>query len=865
METATKMVTALRERPKLLFVLVAAGILVLHLFIFRDVLLASGDTLQNKASVVRDELVPFFSFANGYMPSATSELTGSDEFRVTYSFWTSWVRFNPILPIMLVLVNALAAYLLFYAFYRVVRHFAASPHKAVFVSLLAAMLIHCILLYAKIAHFYTLILGFGMFALALSLVIEQFFFAAKLSIKHMVFVIVLVLLNPAIHYHIIFYLGAGLIFGLHTIMALVLRTFTWRQLGRNALYVGIVVVASLVPYLAYIYLTTPASEAVFQQIPVNYWMIFYSSVPLLYLLSFDSLGHVDLFRYGDYRAPQATASMLIIFALIAGLFLLRGWRHLTAAKKSLLYILFVVTLLSIWMAIGYSSKSLISFHDTLGAISSFLAHVDNIVAHAAEQVVNVFINILRFPHRFQFLFYYAAGVLLALVLLWLYNLARERGISMVLSCLGIVALIVVPLLASPAYRDTFLTGNFGGFLAPYKIPDDLVHIKSELDQQKDNRVFILPSLESGRVITTQGQRHSFLDKYLIYYLEQPAVYTGYGADTTQKIVSHMVYRSIVDGTNVWQDMLIDNLGVTHILVPKHTEQRSEQTVYLPGIEEKISQSLAKSTRFTKAHDGPDFALYQVAQRPQPQANLLANVSWQTFGTTFGQPDSSWTQRLFFPVQQGAYQKAAGDHFALTDNPERNFYRLYTAKKGGIAVPDTTLLPFTTKLIPSSTFTANMFSLSTLYNRDDDYNYTKEAIPSLLNLQTAQFVGVAASSDSQVSMKLSTAQAGQHRLLLHAASQHDTITAQVDGQQVKLRRIKGDAPTKDFVDFTYYTADVTLPQGTHTVTIASGNKTTLVEYAAALPTSDIPDDFTHVTLPGLTISPTPQPTIYKVTF
>lgn len=359
---------AFLRRPKMAFLLVAAGILLLHIVIFRDVLVAGVDVAQNQASVVRDELVPFFSFANGYMPSATSELTGSDEFRVTYSFWTSWVRFNPILPIMLVLVNALAAYLLFYAFYRIVRYFTASPLKAMYMSLLGALLIHFVLLYAKIAHFYTLILGFGMFALALSMVIEQLFFATKIQIKALIAVAALVLLNPAIHYHIIFYLGACLLFVLHIIMAAVLRKFSWAQLRRNALYLAIVIAASLIPYLAYIYATTPASDAVFQQIPVNYWMIFYSSVPLLYLLSFDSLGHVDLFRYGDYRAPQATASMLIIFAIIAGLFLLRGWRHLAAAKKSLLYILFVVVLLSIWMAVGYSSRSLVSFHDALGAL-----------------------------------------------------------------------------------------------------------------------------------------------------------------------------------------------------------------------------------------------------------------------------------------------------------------------------------------------------------------------------------------------------------------------------------------------------------------------------------------------------------------
>lgn len=848
------------RRRGIVYWMAAGIILLLHIIIFRDVLAASPDILQNKSSVVRDELVPFFSFSNGYMPAATSELTGSDEFRVTYSFWTSWVRYNPILPFMLVALNALSAYILFYAIYRLVRRIAEHPLRAAFVSLLVAVAVHLVLMYAKIAHFYSLIFGFSLFALALTLYIEQLFFATKIQVKNTLAVTALVLINPAIHYHVIFYLAGGLLLLLSMVFTIITRRFSWPQLRRNLAYTGMTFAASLVPYLVYISLTTPASDAVFNQMPVNYWMIFYSSVPLLYMLSFDSLGHVDLFRYGDYMAPQATASMLLLFAIIAALFLCNGWRQLTTRKKGMVYSLFVVLLLSVWMAIGFSNKTLVSFHAVLGGISSVLSHIHSGLTQAANELILVFISILRFPHRFQFMFYYAAAVLLAVVLLWLFGWLRDKKIPAAAVCAILVLAVAAPLVGSTAYRETFTTGNFGGFFAPYKIPDDLVKIKGILQKETVGRLFILPSLESGRVIATNSQRYSFLDKYFIYYLEQPSIYTGYGADTGNKIVSHMVYRSMWDATQSWQGIAANSLGVTHMLVPKHTQARSEQTVYLDGVENDIANSLGSSTAFEKLYDGPDYSLYKRTATFDQNANVMLDMQWPAANKQLDHAEPLGS-RLFFPIQQKDFNAAAGSHQLLSDNPERSFYHLY-ASRTKIGAPDSNLLPFSTDLIPSSNFTANMFSLSTLYDSEDDYNYTHETVPSLLNLQTAQFVGVAGHSAGEVAMQL-PASAGPHRLLLHAASRQPTIIAKLNGQQITLTRLAGDPATTDQIDFTYYTADVSLNQGDNLVTVPSGNKTILVEYVAAVPKNDLPSDFANANAGGVHITQAAQPQMYNV--
>ncbi len=853
------------ERQRWAFLLIIGLLLVIHVFVFRGVLADAPEITKGNASLVREELVPFFDFSSQYIPAASSELTGSDEFRVTYAFWTSWVRYNPILPYMIVLLNTLSAFILFYAFYRIVRRFAENrPRRAMYVALLSALLIHFVLLYSKIAHFYTLIFGFSMFALSVTLLLEQLFFNTTISKKNIIATSALVLLNPAIHYHVIFYLIMVVAFAVKGVLWLGQRR---KKVGlaakKSVLYLVAIGFCSLIPYLLYIKLTTPATDSVFTQIPVNYWMIFYSSVPIEFLFSLDSLGHVDLFRYGNYLAPEARLMTMVVFLVIGSIFFHKRWRRLENTPRVFILALFSMLLIAMWMSIGYSSEAIYSFHQFLGDIGLFLAQHTNAFADAASQMLGIFINVLRFPHRFEFIVFYAVGVLGAIGFLWLFTYIREQGYRKFIAIGATVLIALLPFVSSSAYRETFFTGNFDGFLTPYKIPPDLTKIKAVLQGSQQNRVFIMPSMESGRQIAGRGTNYTFLDKFFIYYLDQPSLYYGGGADAANKIVAYMAYRAVAYDEPWWQEILVNDLGITHILVPKHLADREKSVTYLPDIDKKLDRSLQKSDTFKPVYEGQDYSLYKANRAKTADKSVMADLSWKAFLESFNKRPLT-NQSLFFSAQMKDFAKQGGERQIMTDNPERTFYRLYTNKVGTSFLPSSSLLPFSKDLIASSSFTSNMFSLSTLYNQGDGYNYTHEVVPSLLGLKTAQFVGLAPHSQATIKVQAQASSDGTYRLVLYSASKSKTITIKNGGKNHILTRLEAETIPKDYIDFNYYIADVELKKGTQTFVVEPGEETLLTEYLGLIPTKDIPKDFNNVEQDGMSMKATDTPWMYNVT-
>lgn len=853
-----------KKRTRTALVVVFGLLLVVHLFIFRTILIHSSAIVHNNASIVREELVPFFNYHSQYIPTESSKLTGSNEFRVTYSFWSSWTRYNPILPFMLVIVNTISAFVLFYAIFRIVRRFAKDQQaKAIFVSFLAALFVHFVLLYSKIAHFYSLILGFALFALAMSLVIEQFFFEEKLNWKNIVAAGLLVLINPAVHYHVIFYLALAMLLVLQALASLGSGwRAIWKILKRNILYCILVGLLSAVPYLLYIKFTTPTTTDVFNQIPVNYWMIYYSSVPLQYLFSLDSLGHVDLFRYGNYLAPQPRLMTLAAMIVATSIFISKRWATLSSKKRTPFLVILAMVVISLWMSIGYSNDSVFSFHQFLGGIDSLLVNSTSTLATEGIKLIGIFINVLRFPHRFEFIVFYGSGLLLALGLMWLIDYIREHGLKRAAILVITTVITLVPFLASAAYRTTLTSGDFGKFLTPYQIPQDLKNIKQKLTTTQNNRVFILPSMESGRQINGSDTHYTFLDKYFIYYLNQPTLYYGQDADTNNKIVAFMVYRAIGYGQDWWQDILINDFGITNILVPKNLHDRPKSITYLPGIEDKIGESLAHSSRFKNVYDGKDYALYATTERPTTKA-VLNDTSWSDMLKQFTTKGFSLDdQRLFYPAQLASFLKQT-DKTVQTDNPERSFYTLYLSQKGKSFAADSSLLPFSNGLVASSSFTAGMFSLTTLYGKENKYNYAHEVVPSMLSLPTAQFVGTGPNNGDKVLVTLKVPKDGNYRVLIHAASADQTLNVKNGKNTYAFTRLSGDPTPQGYVDFSYYKSDIHLTKGAHTFAVPSSKASNLVEQMGLIPSGDVPADFSNVKQGNVTMKQTATPGTYTV--
>ena len=266
-----------------------------------------------------------------------------------------------------------------------------------------------------------------MFALSLSLLFEQVFFKLRLSIKNILGVSALTLFNPAIHYHVIFYVVAALIIFIHAIFTLIMnRRFFWKYFWRGLRYFGLIVLLSLVPYVVFIFLTSGSSiSGVSTQIPVNYWMIYYASLALPYVFSLDTAGHVDLIRYGNYLTPIPRFGSMLVMFLIGSIFMFKRWQSMHIVIKVFVITLFIIMLFAMWMTIGYSENSPYSFHDVLGNIAIFFGQLGN-VGSAVAGLIGTFINVLRFPHRFQFIYFYVAGLLFMITLVWLREVLMRR-------------------------------------------------------------------------------------------------------------------------------------------------------------------------------------------------------------------------------------------------------------------------------------------------------------------------------------------------------------------------------------------------------------------------------------------------------
>lgn len=848
-----------------LYAAIFAGFLLMHVFIFRDVVAAIPSIINGDASIVREELVPFFDFGSQFWGEGASTLTSSEEVRVTYSFWTAWMRYYQVLPFAIVILNAVSAFILFYAFHRIGRYVYKKSLFGLVAAVLAAVLVHTILLYAKMAHFYVLVIGFSMFALSLSLVCEQLFFKLHLTKKNIIAVSLLTLFNPAIHYHVIFYVVVALIMIIHSIFTLIMnRKFFWKYFRRSALYFTLLILFSLVPYVLYIFLSSSSSIAgVSTQIPVNYWMIYYASLGLPFIFSLDTAGHLDLIRYGNYLTPIPRFGSTLVMFLIGGLFLFKSWRTLHIVVRIFVLTLFIIMLFAMWMTIGYSDNSPYSFHKVFGDVALFFAGTGSAIGSTIAGFMGTFINILRFPHRFQFIYFYAAGILFMVALVWLRDVfVRKFSIGLASSLVVLIALF--PILASNDYRTALTSGDLATFVAPYRIPNDLKNIKAKLANQPDRKLFILPTLESGREIAQDGKRYSFLDKYLIYYLNKPTYYYGAGANTENKLASYLVYRAIAYNERWWDYVLANNLGITDIVVTKNARQREKGISYLPGIETKIKKSLISSERYKKTYTGKDYELYSLKEQPNTQSATLIDTQWQNT-LTYLNGDKKSNDAAYFPLQINQFVKAAGEKKLLTDSVEQSFYDLYVhANPDMTFVPRPASLPFNSQYVASSNFTNNTLSLSTLYAKDDDYNYLHENIPSLMNLQRPSFVGLTKGRDS-LDIKLKIPQENEYRLLLHAASKGDEVQAAIGGHSIVFKKVQSSQSEHgDFVDFTYYYADVRLAGGEGTLSVMNATQNAvIVDSATIMPKYDVPTDFASVETSQVRIMPTDKESHYEV--
>ena len=86
------------------------------------------------------------------------------------------------------------------------------------------------------------------------------------------------------------------------------------------------------------------------------------------------------------------------------------------------------------------------------------------------------------------------------------------------------------------YRETFLSGNFYGFLAPCPL-GPLREVKEFLLEWPEGKTIVLPPTETAkRIVDIDGEAHKFIDQFHISFLDMPGYYYGLTGDCRNKHV-----------------------------------------------------------------------------------------------------------------------------------------------------------------------------------------------------------------------------------------------------------------------------------------------------------------------------------------
>ena len=185
-----------------IIILVAFIYYLSSLFIYRGVAASIPSILDGTAVLNGDEMVPFFNPTSQLFDQAAGKfnhLTNGYEFRVRYSFLTTWMRYYKVLPFAIIIVIPSVTFVGYLAVSKFLSSALTNFAPTLIYSVTSApvALIFLILAYTKITHFYTLILGFSLFLLASVLVTYGLIFAERRPYRSIAAACIVTLLNPA--------------------------------------------------------------------------------------------------------------------------------------------------------------------------------------------------------------------------------------------------------------------------------------------------------------------------------------------------------------------------------------------------------------------------------------------------------------------------------------------------------------------------------------------------------------------------------------------------------------------------------------------------------------------------------------------
>ncbi|MFZ4572706.1 MAG: hypothetical protein ACOYM0_16405, partial [Bacteroidales bacterium] len=552
------------------------------------------------------------------------------------------------------------------------------------------MAIFLIMDYAKITHFYTLILGFSMFLVAIALMTYGLLFPQERPYGPVIAACLVTLFNPAVHYLVLFGLYMALAVATLFVMDLITvirngtwrfilklkkwregwtifrkdwkRLFTevrfWRCIGSFAILGGV----TLFPYYLFVkYYALSGVANLSETVPADYYFIVDASIAPGHLLAFDMAGIMDKFTTGDYlskipRWPNAIYTTLMLMPLFYKK--MRESLFDSEAMRALMVIVYVSTFFSMWATLGYTDPPwLPTFHRTISLISNYANGTRSMAGDLVVSLLATVVQVLRFPHRFEFIMFVMGCLMIPISILWLEQEFRDwvikdfgfkklnqkadpffskRKLTGLASSkylpLLITLMALVPIFSNTAYTKVFFSGNFSNFLAPYPV-GPLREVKEALLQLPPGKVVVLPPTETAKAqIDINGVEHKFIDKFHIYYLDLPSYYYGLTGDSDNKHEFFLLLRALYYQQSWWVNIARD-LDLRYISVNK---ELVASTVggqeYLRDVERVLMPEFDRRSAYVKKlMENESYVLYEFTDLPTAnRVPLFIDTDWSTF-------------------------------------------------------------------------------------------------------------------------------------------------------------------------------------------------------------------------------------------
>jgi len=679
--------------------IVGAIYFLLSFFTFRNVIASIPLVLSGQAVINGDELVPFFNPNSQLIDQAAgkfNQLTNGYEFRVRYSILTTWLRYYKVLPFAIPLVVPGVTYLAYLAVAAMLKKILPQYKPEAIYQLTSApvLMIFVIMAYAKITHFYTLILGFSLCLISVTFMTYGLIFPQKNPYKPILAACVITLFNPAVHYLILFALYMA--FAVLTLVVMdgltVLKNGSWRNVYRPRVWwsglktllkdwrrlfvevrfwrcVGAFVMlgaGTLLPYALFVkFYALRGVPNLSETVPADFYFIQDASISMGHVLALDMAGIMDKEFTGDYLAKVPRYSNTIYMALLfIPLFFKRARNEIfnTEPLRAFRNVMYVVTLFTMWATFGYSGAAWFpTFHRTMAFVSNRANELQSGIGDLVVKLMATVVQVLRFPHRFELVTFMLVTILVSITLVWLHDTFMQKGFGEAVWVLTgkrigvgkgnskpnqlsawkgagrfiplmMSLLFMIPLFSNESYRVVFASGDFHHFLTPYPV-GPLKEVKEALLQLPPGKVVVLPPTETSKVILDiNGVEHKFIDKFHIYYLDLPSYYYGLTGDSDNKHEFFLLLRALYYQQPWWINIARD-LNLRYIVVNKELVANTVGgQEYLREVEKILIPELdARDAYVKKLMENESYALYEFTDLPTAErVPLYLDVDWNSF-------------------------------------------------------------------------------------------------------------------------------------------------------------------------------------------------------------------------------------------